>query len=440
MTKLRILALTLVFALVTFSSCKKTPTDIGKNLQPDFSYIKVFTANDNEIVANTQHIDSLLTSTATSLLVGDMYDEIFGTTNLETYIQFTPKVLGQEWGDNAVADSIVLQLCYSGFYGDTTSMQRYVVRELSEAFTDSTKYYSNMVLATNSEALADYTYQPHPLTYSNIDDDTLSKAVLRIPLDNSLGQSFIENPDKLQSVESFLEFFKGLNVKAEDMPGKGAVYFFDATNSYTYMRLYYHNNTDTLTYDFSVTSKNYHYGHFEHDYTTAVAPIKFNDSVDNRYLYVQGVAGVMTWVQFPTLAEWARSLDGNVLINEAKLVLTGSPAVVDGAINDTAVFTPPVQLIVAKRTGDNAYELLEDQYVSAGYFGGQYNNGTVTFRLNRYVQDLILAGPEKENLGLYIFVNAGSYTPRHWVFNGPDNADTARSIRLQLIYSTIKTE
>lgn len=441
MTRQLKLALLLMIALAGFSSCKKTPTEVGNNLQPANSYIKVFTTDDNDIIGNTQHVDSLLTSTSTKLIVGDMYDQIFGITNLQTYTQFSPTILGQEWGTNAVADSVVLQLCFDGYYGDTTTIQRFVVSELSEGFNDSTSYYSHMFLGTKENPLADFTFQPHPTTYSNIDDDSLTKAVLRIPLDVALGQSFIENQDKFLTNDEFLEFFKGLNIKAEDMPGKGAAYFFDATNSYTYIRLYYHNATDTLTYDFNITSASYHFGHFDHDYSVAVAPIKFNDSTDNRYLYAQGVAGVMSWIKFPNIRSWAKSLNTNVLVNEAKLILTGSPAAVDGAINDTAVFTPPVQLIVAEKTGEGTYEVLADQYVGSAYYGGQYNeNGTVSFRLNRYVQDLILSGSDDENLGLYIFVNAGAYTPRHWVFNGPDYADTTRSIRLELTYSTITTD
>lgn len=441
MTKLRTIALTLVIALVGFSSCKKTPTEIGSHLQPNSSYIKVFSSTNRDIIGNTQHVDSLATGTATYLLVGDTYDEIFGSSNIQTYTQFSPSITGQEWGTNAVADSIVLQFSYNGYYGDTTTTQRYIVKELSEGFDDSTTYYSNMVLQTKDEILGDFTFQPRPNTYSNIDDDTLSKAVLRIPLATSLGQSFIENQDKFLSNDDFLEFFKGVNIVAEDMPGKGSVCFFDATNSYTYIRLYYHNATDTLTYDLTITSANHHFGNFSHNYNSAVAPIKFNDSVDNRYLYVQGTAGVMSWIKFPNIASWAKSLNTNILVNEAKLVLTGSPAAVDGAINDTAIFTPPIQLVIAKKTGEGTYEILDDQYVGAAYFGGYYkDNGTVSFRLNRYVQDLILDGPDKENLGLYIFVTAGAYIPRRWVFNGPDYADTTRSIRLELTYSTITTD
>jgi len=441
MTKLRALALTLIIALVGFSSCKKTPSTVGNNLQPSNTFVKVFSTADNEIIAHTEHVDTIPTGVATTLLVGNMYDQIFGITKLQTFTQMSASISGQIWGENAVCDSIVLQLAYSGFYGDTTTMQHFIVREIDEGFTDSVTYYSTSLLATKDNPLADYTFQPHPNTYSNIDDDSLSKAVLRIPLDVSLGQSFIENEDVFETNEKFMEFFKGLNIDCENVIGNGAIYFFDATNSFSYMRLYYHNSTDTLYYDFNVTSANYHFGNFSHDFDAAVAPVPFNDSIDGRYLYVQGVAGTMVWLKFPEIASWAKSLNTNVMINEARLILTGAPATVNGAINDTATFAPPVQLIIVKKTGEGEYDILDDQYVGASYYGGQYNEeGTVFFRLNQYVQDLVLNGPDAENQGLYIIVNGGSYNPRRWVFNGPDFADTTRTIRMELTYSTIDTE
>lgn len=440
------LAITLIIALAGFTSCKKTPKTIGDNLQPQSSLIKVFSSENRDIVALTQHIDSLITSTSTTFLIGTMYEEIFGLSSMQTFTQISPTVIGQIWGNNAVADSIVLQLSYSGYYGDTTTAQRFTVRELDEPFCDSTKYYSNTLLAVKTDPLADFTFNPHPTQYSNIDDDSLTKAVLRIPLNVSLGQHFINNEEKFETVDGFLEFFKGLNIACEsDIPtlgSHGAVYFFDATNSYTYLRLYYHNDTDTLSYDFNITSDCMHFGNFSHDYDAVAAPIKFNDSTDSRYLYVQGTAGVMTWIKFPNIAEWARSLNSNVLVNEAKLVLKGAPDAINGVYNDTATFTPPTQLIIAKKTGEGTYSILDDQYVGAEYFGGQYdrNSGTVYFRLNSYVQDLIINGPDAENMGLYVYVNAGSYTPRRWIFNGPDYQDENNQIRLELTYSLIDTE
>lgn len=59
------------------------------------------------------------------------------------------------------------------------------------------------------------------------------------------------------------------------------------------------------------------------------------------------------------------------------------------------------------------------------------------FRISEYIQDLILAGPDAENYGIYLYVNAGSYNPSRWVLNGPDYADTTSMLRLDLIYSEI---
>lgn len=452
MTRLRILALVLAVTIAGFTSCKKTPKTIGDNLQPPSSYIKVFTSDDCNIVAKTQRVDSLLTYTSPSLLIGFMYDDIFGISKMQTYFQMSPTVLGQVWGENAVVDSLVLQLCYNGYYGDTTTVQRFIVRELDESFNDSTDYYSNSSLAVKDNCLADYTFQPHPKTYSNIDDDSLSKAVLRIPLDASLGQSFIENEDKFETVEGFLEFFKGFNVSCEQpipigQGTRGGVYFFEINSSYTYLRLYYHNDTDTLKYDLNITTENYHFGNYYHEYDATAMPGNpgsiFDDTTGN-YLYVQGTAGAMTWIKFPNIASWAKSLNTNVLVNEAKLILKGAPMTIYGLTNDTAKLVPPTQLIVAEKTGEGESSILDDQLVSAEYYGGKYDktSGTVYFRLNQYVQDLIQKGPDAENLGLYLYVNAGSYTPNRWVFDGPNyqDPDSVKQIRLELIYSTIDTE
>jgi len=450
MTKFRVLVLTLVIAIVGLTSCKKTPKTVGDNLQPQSSYIKVFTSDSCNIVAKSQRVDSLLTTSSPSLLIGYMYDDIFGISKMQTFFQISPTVLGQVWGNNAVTDSIVLQLSYNNYYGDTTTTQRFTVRELDEAFNDTTEYYSSDLLAVKENYIADYTFQPHPKTFSNIDDDSLSKAVLRIPLDVSLGQSFIENEDKFESISGFIEFFKGLNVSCEQpvqagQGTRGALYFFDITNSYTYLRLYYHNDTDTLEYDFNITTDNKHFGNYYHNYNATAMPdgSVFNDTTGN-FLYLQGTAGAMTWIKFPYVASWAKKLNTNVLINEAKLILKGAPDAIYGITNDTTNLVPPTQLIIAKKTGEGTSSILADQYVGAEYYGGKYNKttGTVYFRLNQYIQDLIQAGPDAENLGLYLYVNAGAYTPNRWVFDGPNYQDPngIKQIRLEITYSTIDTE
>ena len=56
---------------------------------------------------------------------------------------------------------------------------------------------------------------------------------------------------------------------------------------------------------------------------------------------------------------------------------------------------------------------------------------------SEYVQDLILAKPESDNYGLFLYTYAGSYNAKRWIFHGPDSPDTTKRIKLELIYSQI---
>ena len=59
------------------------------------------------------------------------------------------------------------------------------------------------------------------------------------------------------------------------------------------------------------------------------------------------------------------------------------------------------------------------------------------FRVSEYVQDLIIAGPGAENLGLYIYTYSGAFNAKRWIFHGPDSPEVDKRIRLEIIYSQI---
>ena len=105
--------------LLAFTSCKKMPQHIGDSLQPNSSYIKVAFSGEHDIVAETEHIDSLSTKSASYSLVGDLNDPFFGNSNLSFYTQVGLTSNSLIWGEGATTDSIVLQMIYAGYYGDT---------------------------------------------------------------------------------------------------------------------------------------------------------------------------------------------------------------------------------------------------------------------------------------------------------------------------------
>lgn len=74
--------LLLVICSVSIISCKKVPERIGNTIQPESSYIRVSFTGTQDIYAETQRVDSLSTKSANYMLLGDMYDPVFGNSNL----------------------------------------------------------------------------------------------------------------------------------------------------------------------------------------------------------------------------------------------------------------------------------------------------------------------------------------------------------------------
>ena len=424
--------------MMAFSSCKKLP-DIGSSLQPNSSYIRVAFSGKHDIIAETEHVDSLSTKAASLSLVGDLNDPIFGNSNMSFYTQMGLTSNSVKWGEGATTDSIILQMIYSGYYGDTLTSLTLKVHEVAESMSgDSMTYYSNTSFAIGEE-LANYTFSPRPRTKGNIDDDSLTTAVIRIPINNSLGDKFINDENNFSSNSNFMKYFNGLYVSCEPASGTGAICYFNLLNTKSYLRIYYHNDYDTTFTDFNVSDKYIRFNHFEHNYTSAQAPIAFDDTSSNQYLYVQSAAGVRSRLIFPTLNQWAKDMNTNVLVNEAKLILTGANDNINGVNNDTALFTQPAQLVVVKAKEDGSYSILPDQLVGTSYYNGTYNPKTdqVWFRISEYVQDLILSDSDAENYGLFIYTYAGANNAKRWIFHGPDSPDTTNRVKLEIIYSQI---
>lgn len=429
----------IIIALISLSSCKKTTQHIGDSLQPESNYIHVAFSGDNDISSEVKRIDSLSTKSASLSLVGNLNDPHFGNSNLSFYTQIGLTSNSLKWEEGATTDSIVLQMMYSGFYGDTLTPLTFKIYEVTEDLSnDSTGYYSNTTFEYGNE-LASYTFLPRPKTHTKTANDTLNAAVIRIPIDKTLGDRFInENSAGFSSNKTFMNYFKGLYISCEQSAGTGSICYFNLLNTNSFLRIYYHNNDGATSYDFNVSDKYVRFNHFEHDYNAAQAPITFGDTT-NQYLYVQSTAGVRTKLSFPKLAKWAKDMNTNVLINEAKLILTGANGIINGFNNDTAMFSQPVQLIAVKANADDSYSILPDQMVGTNYFGGLYDPKTdqIWFRISEYIQDLILAGPEAENHGLFIYTYSGSFNAKRWIFHGPHSSDTANRVRLEIIYSQI---
>ncbi len=273
MTSKKLMALLVVICSISIISCKKVPERIGSSVQPEGSYIRVSFTGTQDIQAETQRVDSLSTKSANYMLLGDIYDPIFGSSNLGFYTQLSLTTNGYEWGDNPVADSIVLQLTYSNYYGDTMQQQTVRVYEITENMVD-TSYYSNTVLECGDE-IGYHQFYPRPRTFSNFESDTINTAVLRIPIDTMVAHRFFHDENaNFTSNTAFTQYFKGIHLECDDTGGTGSISYFNMTGSNSFMRIYYHNDSDTSFNDLDVTTSNIRINHFEHDYEPAVTPLR----------------------------------------------------------------------------------------------------------------------------------------------------------------------
>ena len=427
---------------LAFASCKKSPETIGNNLISDNNYIGIYYTDTTEIVCHS-YLDSIATSNAASALLGAMKDPVFGATEAGFYTQFRPSVAGQSFGNNPVMDSLVLQLCISGYYGDTMTMQTVHAYALTDSLTVDTTYYSYSSVTTENIDLANSNhFNPHPNTKVHIiGTDTVTQPIIRVPLSQELGNYLMTLDTTAYSrPDLFKQHFKGLYLTCEPVSMNGAISYINLTNNtYTLLQLYYHNAATPekpMRYNFYVTSSDAYFNYFDHDYTQGSSEfvgqlIDGQEALGQSAIYIQTMGGVRARIKFPNLNHWTDSLEGcHLVVNEAKLILPASAMLTD------SIFKAPSNFILLGFKADNTTYLLPDYYEGSGYFGGTYSASkqAVTFRITEYLQSVIME--KKENIGLCLGINGAAYNANRLVINGPESNEMEK-MRLEVTYSLV---
>ena len=120
--------------IAVFTACDNEPGSLGvahTTVDKDFAVVLVDTI---KVAASTVLLDSIPTSGTGSILIGGYSDPKLGVLNAEGYIQVG---IGDAWepADNAIYDSLVLVMNYSGYhYGDTSNAQTFIARRITAPF------------------------------------------------------------------------------------------------------------------------------------------------------------------------------------------------------------------------------------------------------------------------------------------------------------------
>lgn len=207
--------------------CKEEENIVGLDVQPDSDKLALIFCDTTIINAYSIKEDSIPTSKTAMNLLGYTKDPIFGKTQAGIYSQFRLAVSSLDFGDNAILDSIVLTLSYTGFFGDT--LQPFIVKvfELDESIDIKKTYYNTSSLnhnTTNLTEASSFQVYPKPKTINSA-DSTQKKPVIRIPLNKSFGsEKFITKSGltELADNDKFLAYFKGLYIITEGVNNTGS--------------------------------------------------------------------------------------------------------------------------------------------------------------------------------------------------------------------------
>jgi len=414
---------TLVVVVSLFSACKKDWNELGSQLIA-IDDLTILSFDSLEIKTSIHKEDSLSSlNTATSFL-GSINDPNFGITDATIYTEFRIPSSDVEFGDAAVADSIILTLNLNNYYGDTTSTLNVSVYEMLEQIITSTTdslgedstitYYSSQEFEVDNIILGSLSFTPEPE----------SNATVNIVLSNELAQSFLD-ADATNFVDNtaFQEFFNGLYISCEQVATKGVLLELDLLDEESKMTVYYHNtDSDSLSYDFQINSNADKMTNWSHDYSST----NIDELIDEENIetaYIQGGAGLRTYLTLPSLANLR---DSNYVVHIAELTLPYFFS------ENDSVFDIPSKLGLAAVNSEGKLEVLtEDQNIQgSSYFDGNANvlEQTYTFNIARYIHKVVEEGYTNK---LALYVPASVLNPESVLLSN----DNTNAISLKLFVS-----
>lgn len=415
--------------IVALTQCTRPEQDLGLNLQPEGDLLNVFQTDTVTLHAFTEVEDTLQTDELSQSLLGNTIDPVTGGIRTSFYTQVRLAAPDIDFGSNAVCDSIVLSLKYTGQTFGTLIPQYFGVYEISEALDQSLTYSSNRDFQLIGANLADFTRQPLAIAPTRrlvVGGDSVNPQ-LRIPLQIALGERLLTADESVYSTNAgWLEYFKGLYVYSQSIDG--AVINVDLVDVESRLRLYYRNDTDTLFYDYNINSLCARSNRFDHSFANEMAGITADNPLDgSSRMVVQGAAALKARIELPHIDDFAAE---RRVINKAELIvpLAETP---DGRS------TPIPQMFVLTENESGQAIGLPGQLSTTIEIGGRFNAQTNQYRFNitRWFQDYINGNQAVKRLFL-VSGSAGISSLRS-VLAGPqaNPNDSNGTMRLVITYS-----
>lgn len=464
----------ILFSFV-FGCTKIDTTTVGNNLIPAVDNIHTFDTTFSIIATNHDDTECDTIHRLNLQALGIISnDPLFGTTNGKIYVEFKPSSFPYNFpaadANSFQIDSAVLVLQYSHSFGDTNSLQKVNVYQLSDSFHINQSYTTCTLLDyDNSALLGQKEYYPAVLKDSVHAYQEEAANQLRIPISKSFIQNFIADSAQIfRSDSAFINYFKGFAIVPDTLTGGQALNYFDLTTSRLSIYLKYKKSgtADTTVVNFGFTGLSGLSNSITRNRENAEMLNYLSHSPQgDSLLYIQTSPGTYAKLTIPGLTGLS-----NRVINRAEIIV--DQVYSSNSLND--IFAPPVNLYVDAKDSsinDTAYIPIPCDFSSAELqsnfqnMGGQLKYVTNSdgqsiaeyhFNISRYVQSIVTQGRQNLTLRLsapdYV-VNNSTYVdycrqgigpfsvPRNNTaegrvkLNGTNN--TATRIRLHVIYSVL---
>lgn len=421
----RLTALCAISIAFVASSCND-PDELGLDLQPVGDQPNVIKVDTFTVETYTVAEDSLVTSRVESpLFLGSMYDpgEIgYSQAGFCMQTRIGNTISATTFNGATTADSVVLSFAYNGFTGDSTSIHKISVYELSDRLYLDSVYYS-------SKSFTPASFLGHRDLVINRFDSVVIGGVnnppqLRIALDTAFGgkilRQYIADPGVFASDDSWANFFKGVAlVDSANDNGMGSILTLQPKSTANKLTVYFSGGS---SYDFVLDEKSGRFSYFRHQYNANIG-----DAVQDVNIAVQSMSGLKDSLSIPYLSKLYDN--GPVSISSAQLVFKLLPG------SNTSGLDSHANLLVfgSDSTGKNI--LILDTQESSAYYGGAYNSTTqeytfnIALHLQRTLKDVVEKG--MKDYGLFLVAGGSTSNAQRTLLLGKG------SVKLILTYTKV---
>lgn len=389
-------------SIIFLIACHKD-SNLGYDILPGDDIIHPEIIDTFSIQVYTMPEDTILANYASTLLLGEYIDPIFGRTKAEFVSQFGLSEY-PTFNSGSIVDSAFLQLTLDTnavhSYGTQTAPQIIKVYRLPDSFDSEKDYYSNHDTSEfmSGDLIGIYNFDPSSEDVS-----------IRIPLYTSQIESFIEAPESVwSSSESFIDFFKGIYVTSQCDDGDAAIYKFKLSSG-TIIRMFYHEDGIADVDSFSVSanvSAAKKFNLFQHDYssTSFYDQIGDDQSPQDSVAYVQAMGGLRVKIVIPGLAQLKEM--GDIAIYKAELIVKTAAS---SYTYDTQ-YEKMKYMVLAGIDPENEFYLLPEYFTGTSYLPQGLEDNEYRFQIASYIRELIDGDTENDGLWLFPYAASDNYT------------------------------